>query len=145
MIGKTIAHYKILEKLGGGGMGVVYKGQDLLLERPVALKVLTPELLKDPAALSSFIREAKAASALNHPNILTVHDLIEAEGTHFIIMELVEGRTLRACLGKKGLEFKELSHIAIQVGEALAAAHKAGIVHRDLKPENIMVRDDGHV
>jgi len=145
MVGTTVSHYRILEKLGGGGMGVVYKGQDLLLERPVALKVLIPELLKDPSALSGFIREAKAASALNHPNILTVHDLIEAEGTHFIVMELVEGRTLRACLGKKGLEFKELSQIAIQVGGALAAAHKAGIVHRDLKPENIMVRDDGHV
>jgi Tol biopolymer transport system component len=145
MIGKTVSHYRILEKLGGGGMGVVYKGQDLLLERPVALKVLAPELLKDPTALSAFVREAKAASALNHPNILTVHDLVEAEGTHLIVMELVEGRTLRACLGKKGLEFKELSRIAIQVGEALAAAHQAGIVHRDLKPENIMVRADGHV
>jgi len=145
MVGKTVSHYRILEKLGGGGMGVVYKGQDILLERPVALKVLSPELLKDPSTLSAFIREAKAASSLNHPNILTVHDLVEAEGTQFIVMELVEGRTLRACLGKKGLEPRELLRIATQVGETLAAAHRAGIVHRDLKPENIMVRADGHV
>jgi len=145
MIGKTVSHYRILEKLGGGGMGVVYKGQDTLLDRPVALKVLSPELLQDPTAVSGFIREAKAASALNHPNILTVHDLLEAEGVRFLVMELVEGRPLRAHIGKKGMELKQLLNISVEVAEALAAAHRAGIVHRDLKPENIMVRADGHV
>ncbi len=126
-------------------MGVVYKGLDTLLDRPVALKVLAPELLKDQTAVSAFIREAKAASALNHPHILTVHDLVEAEGVHFLVMELVEGRTLRAQIGKKGLELKPLLSISLEIAEALAAAHKAGIVHRDLKPENIMVRPDGHI
>jgi Tol biopolymer transport system component/tRNA A-37 threonylcarbamoyl transferase component Bud32 len=145
VIGKTISHYRILEKLGGGGMGVVYKGRDTLLDRQVAIKVLSPELLADETAARGFIREAKAASALNHPNILTVHDLVEAEGVHFLVMEFVEGQTLRARIGKKGMELKPLLDISLEVAEALAAAHRAGIVHRDLKPENIMVRADGHV
>ena len=145
MLGKTISHYLVLEKLGGGGMGVVYKARDTVLGRLVALKVVSPDFLKDQAAVSGFIREAKAASALNHPNILTVHDLVEAEGAHCLVMELVEGQTLRQCIGQKGMETKQLLKAAIQVAEALAAAHKAGIVHRDLKPENIMVRNDGHV
>jgi Tol biopolymer transport system component len=144
MIGKTISHYRIVEKLGGGGMGVVYKGRDTLLDRPVAIKVLSPELLADETAARGFIREAKAASALNHPNILTVHDLLEAEGVHFLVTEFVDGQTLRGRIGKKGMELKPLLDVALEVAEALAAAHKAGIVHRDLKPENIMVRTDGH-
>jgi len=145
MLGKIISHYRIQEKLGGGGMGVVYKGRDTLLDRAVAIKVLSPELLADETAARGFIREAKAASALNHPNILTVHDLVEAEGVHFLVMEYVEGQTLRARIGKKGLELKPLLDISLEVAEALAAAHRAGIVHRDLKPENIMVRTDGHI
>jgi len=145
MLGKTISHYRIQEKLGGGGMGVVYKGRDTLLDRAVAIKVLSPELLADETAARGFIREAKAASALNHPNILTVHDLVEAEGVHFLVMEFVEGQTLRARIGKKGMEVKPLLDVSLEVAEALAAAHKAGIVHRDLKPENIMVRTDGHI
>ncbi|MGD0923245.1 MAG: protein kinase [Terriglobia bacterium] len=145
MIGKTISHYRIVEKLGGGGMGVVYKGRDTLLDRPVAIKVLSPELLADETAARGFIREAKAASALNHPNILTVHDLLEAEGVHFLVMEFVEGQTLRGRIGKKGMELKPLLDVSLEVAEALAAAHRARIVHRDLKPENIMVRTDGHI
>jgi Tol biopolymer transport system component len=145
VIGQVITHYRILEKLGGGGMGVVYKGRDTLLDRPVAIKVLSPELLADETAARGFIREAKAASALNHPNILTVHDLLEAEGVHFLVMEFVDGQTLRGRIGKKGMELRPLLDISLEVAEALAAAHKAGIVHRDLKPENIMVRTDGHI
>ena len=145
MLGKTISHYCILEKLGRGAMGVVYKGRDTLLDRPVAIKVLSPELLADETAARGFIREAKAASALNHPNILTVHDLLEAEGVRFLVMEFVEGQTLRARMGKKGIELKPLLDVSLEFAEALAAAHKAGIVHRDLKPENVMVRTDGHI
>jgi len=145
MIGKTVSHYRILENLGHGAMGVVYKGRDTLLDRPVAIKVLSPELLADETAVRGFIREAKAASALNHPNILTVHDLLEAEGVHFLVMEFVEGQTLRGRIGKKGMELKPLLDVSLEVAEALAAAHRAGIVHRDLKPENIMVRTDGHI
>ncbi len=146
MIGKTISHYRILEKLGGGGMGLVFKARDTLLDRDVALKVISTDLLKDAEAVGAFVREAKSASALNHPNIITVHDLLfEAEGAHFIVMELVEGKTLRQLIRKKGVEPKQLFAITSQVGEALSAAHNAGIVHRDLKPENVMVRSDGHV
>ena len=145
MLGKTISHYRIQERLGSGGMGVVYKATDTLLDRTVALKVLSPELLSDPTAVSGFIREAKTASSLNHPNILTVHDLVEAEGVRFLVVEFVEGKTLREHIGKRGLEVRRLLEIAIAVAEALAAAHRAGIVHRDLKPENIMIRADGHV
>lgn len=143
MIGTTISHYRILEKLGSGGMGVVYKATDTLLDRTVALKVLSPQLLADPTAVAGFVREAKTASSLNHPNILTVHDLVEAEGIHFLVVEFVEGKTLREHLGKKPLELRRLLEIAVGVAEALAAAHRAGIVHRDLKPENIMIRADG--
>ncbi|MHB8655966.1 MAG: serine/threonine protein kinase [Terriglobia bacterium] len=145
MIGKTVSHYRIIEKLGQGGMGVVYKARDTLLDRFVAVKVISPELLKDKVAAGAFIKEAKAASALNQPNILTVHDLVEAEGSRFIMMEFVEGQALRQLIGKKGLELKPLLSIASQVGEALSTAHKIGIIHRDLKPENIMVRTDGLV
>jgi eukaryotic-like serine/threonine-protein kinase len=144
MIGKTVSHYRIVEKLGGGGMGVVYKATDTVLDRPVALKVLSAQMLADPAAVRAFLREAKSASSLNHPNILTVHDLIEGDGVHFLVMEFVQGRTLRELISGKGMEVKSLLNISVQVAEALAAAHKAGIIHRDLKPENIMVRSDGH-
>jgi Tol biopolymer transport system component len=143
MIGTSISHYRILEKLGGGGMGVVYKATDTLLDRTVALKVLSPQLLSDPTAVAGFIREAKTASSLNHPNILTVHDLVEAEGIHFLVVEFVEGKTLREHIGKKALELRRLFDIAVGVADALAAAHRAGIVHRDLKPENVMIRADG--
>jgi Tol biopolymer transport system component/predicted Ser/Thr protein kinase len=143
MIGKTTSRYHIEEKLGGGGMGVVYRALDTVLGREVALKVISPELLTDQDAVNLFLREAKAASALNHPNILTVHDLVEAEGMKFIVMELVDGRTLRSRIPKKGMVLKELLGVAVEVADALSAAHRAGIVHRDLKPENIMVRTDG--
>ncbi len=145
MIGRVISHYQIIEKLGGGGMGVVFKARDTVLPRFVALKMISPDFLTDPETTRAFIREAQAASALNHPNILTVHDLIEADGDQFIVMELVEGQTLRNIIGKKGVELKELLRIAAEVTAALAAAHRAGIVHRDLKPENIMVRKDGNI
>jgi serine/threonine protein kinase/Tol biopolymer transport system component len=145
MIGKTISHYRIIEKLGGGGMGIVYKGIDTLLDRPVAIKVLSANLSQNESAMNGFLREAKAASALNHPNILTVHDLLGAGGVRFLVMELVEGETLRRHIGKKGMDLKQVLNIALELAEALAAAHRAGIVHRDLKPENIMVRTDGHI
>jgi len=140
-IGQTISHYRIIEKLGEGGMGAVYRAQDLRLGRPVALKFISAKQVDDAAA-TRFFREARAASALNHPNIITIHDIGEAEAGRFIAMELVEGRTLRA-LASPALG--ELYRIGNQAAKALVAAHAAGIVHRDIKPENIMVRADGYV
>src|SRR5262249_1793503 len=138
-------HYRIESKLGEGGMGVVYKAHDTHLDRPVAIKVLTPEAASDPARRQRFIQEARAASALDHPNIVTVYDIAEAEGQHFIVMQYVAGKTLRELLRRGGLPLKETLRSAIQTADALAQAHTHGIVHRDLKPENIMVTEQGQV
>jgi serine/threonine protein kinase/tetratricopeptide (TPR) repeat protein len=143
MIGRTISHYEITEKLGEGGMGVVYKARDSHLKRFVALKVLPPEKVTDPERKRRFVQEARSASALNHPNIVTVHDIDQSDGVDFIAMEYVEGKTLDELIGRKGLKLSEALKYAIQIADALARAHAAGIVHRDLKPRNVMVTGDG--
>src|SRR5215469_5639525 len=145
MVGKTISHYRILEKLGGGGMGVVYKAEDTKLGRMVALKVLPPERMADPNRKRRFVQEARAASALNHPNIITIYDIDEADGVHFIAMEYVEGKTLDRLIARRGLRVNEALKYGVQMAAGLAKAHSAGIVHRDLKPTNVMVTDDGLV
>jgi Tol biopolymer transport system component/predicted Ser/Thr protein kinase len=145
MVGRTISHYQILEKLGEGGMGVVYKARDTHLDRFVAIKVLPPEKVTDPERRQRFTQEAKAASALNHPNIITVHDIDEADGVSFISMEFVAGKTLDSLIPRHGLRLSEVLKYAIQIADALARAHAAGIIHRDLKPGNIMVTEQGLV
>ncbi len=146
MVGAVISHYRILEKLGAGGMGEVYLAEDTSLGRRVALKILPDEHTQDPERLARFKQEAKAASALNHPNILTIHEVGVADGHHFIATEFVEGQTLAPCSASRGrLQTGEALDVAAQVASALAAAHGAGIVHRDIKPENIMLRNDGYV
>ncbi len=144
LIGTTVSHYRVMEKLGGGGMGVVYKAEDIDLGRLVALKFLPDDVAHDPQALGRFQREAKAASALNHPNIVTIYELGHLDGTHYIAMEMICGETLRALLSSGPLPYRKAIEIATEIADALAQAHETGLVHRDLKPENLMVAQDGN-
>ena len=143
--GSTVGRYQIQNVLGSGGMGEVFKAVDPTLGRPVALKVLRPELSGDPERMSRFLHEARAASALNHPNILTIHEVGDHAGSRFLVSELVEGESVRQRLERGPLTIREILDITIQTASALSAAHAASIVHRDIKPDNLMLRPDGYV
>ncbi|HEX2488683.1 MAG TPA: serine/threonine-protein kinase, partial [Blastocatellia bacterium] len=145
MVSQTISHYRIIDKLGSGGMGEVYLAEDMRLGRKLALKILPAEFTRDPDRLARFEQEARAASALNHPNIITIYEVGEHEGAHFIATEYIEGRTLRQSTPPGGATLREALEITIQIAGALQAAHEAGITHRDIKPENVMIRPDGYV
>src|SRR5438270_12418473 len=145
MIEEAISHYRILSKLGAGGMGEVYLAQDTKLDRKVALKILPAEVAAHPDRMRRFVQEAKAASALNHPNIITIHEIDETDSGHFIATEFIDGETLRERLRNAPMKLGEVLDVAAQIASALSAAHAAGIVHRDIKPENVMLRRDGFV
>jgi serine/threonine protein kinase len=141
MVGSTISHYEILQKLCEGGMGVVYKARDTRLERFIALKILPAEKITDSERRRRFVREAKSASALNHPNIVTIHDIDAADEFYFIAMEYIDGHSLDRLIPRKGMRIADALRYTVQIADALACAHRAGIVHRDLKPGNVMVTE----
>src|SRR5579864_1353686 len=143
MVGQTILHYRVIEKLGAGGMGDIYKAEDTRLKRIVAVKTLSPRLSAEPERRKRFFQEARAASALNHPNIITLHDIVSEGDLQCIVMEFIAGKTLRDVIPVGGLAVPQAIKYAVQMASALAAAHAAGIIHRDLKPSNVMVTGSG--